>query len=158
MTHYAIQIVDGSIAIMQTAGDATPEACLAKWHPDEQAKVVSHQRIDPGVVPQDRTFRNAWVLSGDKIGHDMEKARAILRDRLRRERAPLLAALDVAYLRAYEADDAAAKADVLVQKQTLRDAPADPQIDAAATVDDLKAITLDVLAAVPVVAKGFVTG
>lgn len=146
MTHYALKMTDGSVAIMQTVGDATLEACLAKWLPSERAKVVSHQRIDPGVLPQDRTFRNAWVLAGAVIAHDMQKAREIQRERLRAARAPQLAALDTDYLRAVEAADAPAQAAVVAQKQALRDAPAAPEIDAAQTVVELKAITLDSIA------------
>lgn len=150
MAHYAIMKTDGSVAIMQTIPqvivgntvDPAPLAEIAKWHPDQRAKVVSVAEIDPAVIPQDRTFRNAWMLSGDKIDHDMDKARAIKRDMIRAARAPLLAVLDVEYQRADEAGDSDAKAAVAAKKQTLRDVPANPAIDAAKTVEDLKAITL----------------
>lgn len=150
MPHFAIQMADGSIAIMQTAGDATPEECLAKWHPDERAKVVTHQPIDPATLPLSREYRDAWTLIGNSVVHDIAKARDIQRDRLRVARAPLLAALDTAYLQADEAGDAKAKAAIAAQKQALRDATNDPAIDAAATVEDLKAITVDSLTAASV--------
>lgn len=71
---------------------------------------------------------------------DMHRARDIHRDRIRAARATALAALDVAYQRADEQGDAAAKAAIAAQKQALRDAPADPRIDAASTVEALGAV------------------
>ena len=38
-TYYAISMQDGSVALMQTVGNVTPEECLAKWLPDSQALV-----------------------------------------------------------------------------------------------------------------------
>ena len=142
MAHYAIKMTDGSVAIMQTVGDATPEECLAKWHPDARAKVVSHKEIDPAAIPQSREFRNAWTLNGDKIEHDMAKAREIKRNQLRTERAPLMLALDVEQKRAMVAGDKIKVSAIEVQLQALRDAPANVRIDAATTVDELKTIKL----------------
>jgi len=68
---------------------------------------------------------------------DMPAAREILRERIRVKRAPLLAALDVEFLRAQEAG--ADTADIVSRKQALRDLPQAPAIDAAATPDDLLA-------------------
>jgi hypothetical protein len=152
MAHFAIQMADGSVAIMQTVGDAQVEDCLAKWPAKESARVMRRMAIDPATIPADRTFRNAWILADGAIAHDMAKAREIKRDQLRRERAPLLAALDTAYLRADETKDEAAKAAIGEQKQRLREAPGDPAIDAAKTADELKAITLAGLAASAVAA------
>jgi len=67
---------------------------------------------------------------------NFEKARAITKDRLRAERAPLLSALDVQFQRNMEtgADNAA----VVAEKQRLRDLPA--LADACTTLDELKAL------------------
>lgn len=69
---------------------------------------------------------------------NLEKAKAITKDRLRAERAPLLQAQDVAYQRATEegADDAA----IVAEKQRLRDIT--KLADEATTLDELKAIEL----------------
>ena len=93
-------------------------------------------------VPQDRTFRGAWQF-GEGIETDMPKARAIQRDNLRADREPLLAALDVAYMKALETGSGAA--DIAAQKATLRDITSDPRIDAAANPDELKKLTLATL-------------
>jgi len=52
---------------------------------------------------------------------NIEKAKAIKLDMLRAERAPKLAALDVAFMRAVEQGDTAAQASIAAQKQALRD-------------------------------------
>lgn len=96
-------------------------------------------------VPADRTFRGAWAFNGAAVEIDMAAARGIHRNNLRAERAPRLAALDVAYMKALEqAGDTAA---IAAQKQALRDVTGDARIDGAATPDVLKALTLDALLA-----------
>lgn len=70
---------------------------------------------------------------------DMTKAREIKRDMIRKERAPLLAELDVAFMRAVEAGDTARQAEIAAKKQALRDATKDPVIDSAQTPEELKA-------------------
>lgn len=92
------------------------------------------------VLPDERTFREAWRLNGTVVEIDMNAARAIWRDRIRRARQPELEALDAAFMKALETGDAAGQASIAARKQELRDAPADPAIDAAADVDALKAV------------------
>jgi hypothetical protein len=52
---------------------------------------------------------------------NIDKAKAIKLDALRAERAPKLAALDVAFVRALEQGDTAAQARIAAEKQALRD-------------------------------------
>ena len=106
----------------------------ARWDP-----------IDESQIPADRTYRGALVHAGGKLEHHIAMARAIHKDRLREARAPQLAALDVAYQRADETGDGKAKAEIARQKQALRDVTKDPAIDAAETIDQLKAVTLGLL-------------
>ena len=68
---------------------------------------------------------------------NMDKAKAIIKARLRVERAPLLAAQDVAFQRALEAS--ADTSAIVAEKQRLRDIT--KLADAATTLDELKAIT-----------------
>ena len=72
------------------------------------------------------------------ISVDMNKARAIHRDRIRSARAPKLTALDVAFQRALEAGSDTSV--IVAQKQALRDVTSDPAIEAAQTPEELKAI------------------
>ncbi len=145
MTLLAIARPDGGLSLMRLLDDADPEAELAKWqtvHPDGY---LGYHIIGEADVPEDRIFRNAWVMDGKTIGCDMDKAREIHRDAMRAARTPKLAALDIAYQRADEAKDDAAKAVIAAQKQELRDVTADPRIDAAQTPAELKAVWPEVL-------------
>jgi hypothetical protein len=90
-------------------------------------------------VPSDRHFRGAWSLSGSVISEDMTAAKVIFKDKIREVRAPLLAAEDVVYMKALEADDASAKSASVTKKAALRDAPAASAIDSASDIAGLKA-------------------
>jgi hypothetical protein len=69
---------------------------------------------------------------------NLEKAKAITKDRLRAIRTPLLQAQDVAFQRALE--EGADTAAIVAEKQRLRDIT--KLADAATTVDELKEITV----------------
>jgi hypothetical protein len=69
---------------------------------------------------------------------NLNKAKAITKDRLRVERAPLLAAQDVLYMRATEANQDTTA--IVAEKQRLRDVT--QLADQATTLDELKAITV----------------
>ena len=90
-------------------------------------------------IPSDRHFRGAWSLSGKVISEDMTAAKAIFQDKVREVRAPLLAAEDVVYMKALEADDSDAKAASVTKKASLRDAPAASAISNASDISALKA-------------------
>lgn len=95
------------------------------------------------VVPTDRTFRGAWTFNEAVVEVDMTAAKAIHKDNLRAERAPRLADLDVAYMKALEAGTGADA--ITAQKATLRYITDDARIDAASTPDALKALDLATL-------------
>jgi hypothetical protein len=69
---------------------------------------------------------------------NLEKAKAITKDRLRAERTPLLQAQDVAFQRALE--EGVSTAAIVAEKQRLRDIT--NLADAATSTDELKAITV----------------
>lgn len=155
----AVNMTDGSLAVMQfvtrgqlnAAGDifereATDDAIdadIAKG----MIRAASWRRIEAKDVPSDRTFRNAWRDTGRAVVVDMATARGIHRERLRRLRAPLLAALDVDYQRADEVRDDRAKTAIIAKKQALRDVTTDPAIDAAETPEELAAVEPEALRA-----------
>ena len=92
-------------------------------------------------VPADRTFRDAWAATGSDTGVidvDMTKAKDIWREKIRQARVEPLAALDTAYMKALETG--ADTTQIVADKQALRDAPADPAIDAATTPAELKLV------------------
>ena len=67
---------------------------------------------------------------------NIDKAKAIKLDQLRAERAPKLAALDLAFMRAVERGDTAEQASIAAQKQALRDITKTPLPDDVATLKD----------------------
>lgn len=70
----------------------------------------------------------------------MEKAKNIKRENIRKQRAPLFDALDVAYMRAVESGDTKKQKEIADNKQILRDATEHPDIDAAKTLENLKLV------------------
>lgn len=69
---------------------------------------------------------------------NIDKAKAIKLDHLRAERAPKLAALDVAFMRAVERGDLLEQASIAAQKQALRDVTKTPLPDDLAVLKDFK--------------------
>jgi hypothetical protein len=69
---------------------------------------------------------------------NLDKAKAITKDRLRAERTPLLQAQDVAFQRALESG--ADTTEIVAEKQRLRDIT--QVVDTATTLEELKGITL----------------
>lgn len=98
----------------------------------------------PGDIPTDRDYRNAMVAhpTEARVVHDMVMARELHRQLLRTERTERLLLLDYDWMQATREKDVTAVAAVDAQKQALLDVTDDPRIEAAATVEDLKAITL----------------
>jgi len=93
-------------------------------------------------LPLERTFRDAWSFGGNPeagaIVVDMDLAKDIWRDKIRMKRKPELEALDAQFMKAMETG--ADTTEIIAKKQLLRDAPADPAIDAATTPEELKAV------------------
>jgi hypothetical protein len=69
----------------------------------------------------------------------LDKAKAITKNRLRMERAPLLVAQDVLYMRATEASQDITA--IVAEKQRLRDIT--KLADDATTLDELKALKVE---------------
>jgi hypothetical protein len=69
---------------------------------------------------------------------NFDKAKAITKDRLRQERAPLLVAQDVLYMRATEANQDTAA--IVAEKQRLRDIT--KLADDATSLEELKGLSV----------------
>lgn len=69
---------------------------------------------------------------------NIDKAKAIKLDQFRAERAPKLAALDVAFVRALEQGDTAEQSRIVAQKQALRDVTKVALPDDVAVLKDFK--------------------
>jgi len=87
-------------------------------------------------IPTDRTFRNGWERNGRTIDHNINKCKAIAHDCRRAARAAEFAPLDI------EVTIPAKAAQAETARQAIREryAVMQEQIDAAQTVDELKAI------------------
>jgi len=136
---------DGGLSVVHpvinTLGEAegfTEADALARALAKLPADAINPQVVEPTVIPTDRTFRNGWSHGGNKVDHDLPKCREILKDKLRADRVPKLAALDMAYMRADEMGDTAEKRSIAAQKQVLRDVTSNPAIEAAQTPEALK--------------------
>ena len=122
----------------------TPEVQDPPVDPTPFASVVdkdgNEKRYDELTTqPTDRSFRDAWSLSGTVITEDLDAAKDIFKDKVREARKPLLEAEDTVFMKALEDDDATAKANSKTKKDNLRDAPAASAISSATTIDELKA-------------------
>ena len=69
---------------------------------------------------------------------NLTKAKDIAKDNLRKERTPVLATLDVQFMRAVETGNTSQQTAIAEQKQELRDITTHSSITGATTVDGLK--------------------
>ena len=106
----------GGVSVCVPTGELHIDAVKSKDTP-------SHSIIvDSETLPnKDNDFFNAWELNEEEgtVSVNLDKAKALTKDRLRMDREPLLRAQDVAFQRALEAgSDTAA---IVAEKQRLRD-------------------------------------
>jgi len=99
-----------------------------------------HKIIDESEMPAPADYEYFKGAVQYDMSIDIPKAREIKKNKLRIDRAPLLAALDVDSMRAIEnATDTTA---IITEKNRLRDITL--LVDAAKTINEIKAITLTV--------------
>lgn len=87
--------------------------------------------------PQDWPHQEDWRFVSGRIAVDLASAQDRTKDRLRQERAPLLAALDVAFQR--NTETGASNAAVIAEKNRLRDITS--QADRCTTLAELAALS-----------------
>lgn len=93
--------------------------------------------VDNDSLPNnDADFFDAWEQDSGNVTVNLQKAKNITKDRLRREREPLLAAQDVAFQRALETGSSTAE--IVAEKQRLRDIT--NLADACTTTAQLRAL------------------
>jgi len=126
--------------------DANIKAELAKTFPGVNGvgkikpKPVGFALVEHTNIPADRTYRNALRFDGRTFTHDLDHCKRIHADRIRRDRAAALVELDGQWMRATGQKDSTAADAIEAERQKWRDAPADPRIDAAQSVEELKQI------------------
>ena len=123
----------GGVSVCTPTGEISIDAVLEKDVPKGRgARIVNITQLPH----QDNDFFNAWEMDDTTVTVNLAKAKALTKDRLRAERAPLLAAQDVAFQRALEsgADTTA----IVAEKQRLRDITL--LADSATTLAELRAL------------------
>lgn len=106
---------NGGVSVCIPTGELPIEEVQAK---DIPAGVDSFIVAASSLPEANNDFFNAWEQAKGVVTVNLEKAKEITKNRLRTERAPLLAAQDVAFQRAIEtgADTSA----IVTEKQRLR--------------------------------------
>lgn len=105
---------NGGVSVCIPTGELDIQAVKAKDTPSTSIIVQDSE------LPQaDNDFFNAWELADGVVTVNLDKAKEITKARLRTEREPLLAAQDVLYMRAIEAN--AGTTAIVAEKQRLRD-------------------------------------
>lgn len=92
--------------------------------------------VNTSDLPRDNDFFDAWELADGVVTVSLAKAKELTKKRLRAEREPLLAAQDVAFQRAQEAN--ADTTAIVLEKNRLRDVPS--LADSATTLDGLRSL------------------
>lgn len=125
----------GGVSVCSPTGELDIEAVKVKDTPE--GSII----VEASSLPNhENDFFNAWELHGETVIVNIDKAKLITKDRLRAERAPLLAAQDVLFQRALESgSDTTA---IVAEKQRLRDIT--NQVDACTTLDELRALKAEV--------------
>jgi hypothetical protein len=123
----------GGVSVCVPTGELDIEATKAKDTPEHSIVV------DRNTLPEaEGDFFNAWELQGGAVVVNIDKAKAMTKDRLRRDREPLLQAQDVLYMKALEqGQDTAA---IVAEKQRLRDIT--NLADACTTTAELRALSV----------------
>lgn len=125
---------NGGVAVCIPTGELSIDAVMGKDVPTgRDARIV-----DSADLPEDdNDFFDAWVMDAKSVTVNLDKAKEITKNRLRAERAPLLAAQDVAFQRALETG--ADTADIVAEKQRLRDVT--NQADGCTSTAELRALS-----------------
>jgi hypothetical protein len=125
----------GAVSVCIPTGEISIDAVMEKDVPKGKgARIVNI--VD--LPNQHQDFYDAWEMDATSVTVNFAKAVEITKKRLRAERAPLLAAQDVAFQRALEsgADTTA----IVAEKQRLRDITN----ITATTLDELRALKAEV--------------
>lgn len=127
---------NGGVATTIPTGELPIDQVLKKDVPEGRGARIVNQASLP---IQHNDFYDAWEMDDTSVTVNLAKAKEITKNRLRTERAPLLATQDIAFQRALEngADTSA----IVAEKQRLRDITL--LADSATTLDELRAIKVE---------------
>jgi hypothetical protein len=122
----------GGVSVCVPTGEIPISEVQAKDIPDGVVSFI----VSSSTLPSDNDFFDAWEQTYGVVTVNLNKAKEITKNRLRFERAPLLAAQDVAFQRALEtgADTTA----IVAEKNRLRDITM--LTDSCTTLDELRVL------------------
>jgi len=108
----------------------------------ETGPIVSWRVVQPEDFP-DADYKNAWIDDGQKISHDMVQARELFRQQVRKLRVAKFKVLDSLRAAAVRRNNTARIAELDAEADKWADAPADPRIEAAQSVEELKLLKVE---------------
>ena len=107
-----------------------------QWKKD--LSTMQWELINLADIPNDREFRDAWVIGDKTVNIEVTRARDCIRNKLRELRTPIFQKLDEEFMRAVEDNDTASIATIKAKKQALRDLPQRTEILNANNIAELK--------------------
>jgi hypothetical protein len=129
---------DNKLGVIYSTGSIPIEAVIAKDIP-EGAEYAIFETAD-----LDYQLFDAYRFSDGGPDFNPEKGKEIWRDLWRQARAPLLASLDIDFMRALESGDMVLQAEIAAKKQALRDVTDTELPD---TLEGIKAVWPEILGA-----------
>jgi hypothetical protein len=103
----------GKLAVIIPAGDV--QAAIKDVPANTEYAIVD------SIESIDNEYFNGFVYQDGAVVADIAACKSIHLDKFRAARAPKLAALDIAYMKAIEVEDSVAASQIAVAKQELRD-------------------------------------
>ena len=122
----------GGVTVCIPTGELSIRDVQEKDIPPEVESYI----VKVSTLPENHDFFDAWEQTKGVVTVNLDKAKNITKNRLRRERAPLLTAQDIAYQRALETG--APTTDIVAEKNRLRDIT--KLADNCTTLDELRAL------------------
>lgn len=124
---------NGGVSTCIPTGEISIDAVMAKDVPAGRGARIVNLTDLPN---QHNDFYDAWEMDATSVTVNLDKAKEITKNRLRAERAPLLAAQDVLFQRALEsgADTTA----IVAEKNRLRNITS--LADTATTLEELRSL------------------
>lgn len=124
---------NGGVSVCVPTGEIPVEQVQSK---DIPVGIKSHI-VDHASLPWEHNdFFDAWEQTNGVVTVNLDKSKHLTKERLRAERAALLAAQDVAFQRALETGQPTT--DIVAEKQRLRDLPV--LVDTCVNLDELRAL------------------
>ena len=143
MKNVIIYSTSGEVSIMTPAPSWTGslDEPAVKDIPDSAQYAI----VDESALP-DRYFREAWRFENGQAVIDIEAAKEVQREAWRSARGPVMAELDIYFMRAIERGDAEEQAEIVAQKTALRNITDTPLPN---NPEGIKAVWPEILGARP---------